>query len=324
MKRPEPVEDGQIAGKDRRGLEDGRKLGGYKASPRHSLTFIHLLMVLCAALVSTSFTVGAAITAGLDPAVLTLVRFIVAACLLGPYVGYRYGLQFSWSLFRRSAMISLCLVIFFWCMFLALRYTTALNTSVIFALVPSIAGIYAIFLVRERLAPRQLLALVFGMVGAIWVIFRGDLSLLLAMAWNQGDAIFFAGCLAMGLYTPLVRLLHRGESMVVMTFWILVTGSLWLLLVAGGRLSQLAWGEVPVFVWAGVGYLALFTTVITFFLTQYAIAYLGPTRVMAYSYLYPGMVLILDLLLGHGLPEPMVLPGVFIVLAAMLVLQYDR
>ena len=41
-------------------------------------------MMLCAALVSTSFTVGAAITAGLDPAVQTLVRFIVAACLLGP------------------------------------------------------------------------------------------------------------------------------------------------------------------------------------------------------------------------------------------------
>lgn len=295
-----------------------------RAGRRHSLTFIHVLMVLCAGLVSTSFTVGAAITAGLDPAVLTLVRFIVAAFLLGPYVHFRFGLQFSWSLAGRCTLISLCLVTFFWCMFLALRFTTALNTSVIFTLVPSISGLYAVFLVRERLRRKQLLALIFGMVGAIWVIFRGDLSLLLAMAWNRGDVIFFCGCLAMGLYTPLVRLLHRGESMVVMTFWILVTGSLWLLLAAGGRLPHVLWTEVPHLVWAGVLYLALFTTIITFFLTQYAIAYLGPTRVMAYSYLYPGMVLILDLLLGHGLPQPMVLPGVFIVLAAMLVLQYER
>jgi drug/metabolite transporter (DMT)-like permease len=287
------------------------------------LYHIHLLMVICAALVSTSFTVGAAIAAGLDPAVLTLIRFIFAACLLGPYVWSRFGLRFTWSLFWRSAVISACLVTFFWCMFLALRFTTALNTSVIFTLVPSIAGVYAVFLVRERLSRKQLLALACGMVGAVWVIFRGDIALLMAMAWNRGDLIFFGGCLAMGLYTPLVRLLHRGESMFVLTFWILVTGSLWLLLVAGSHLPEIAWSKVPLSVWAGIAYLSLFTTVITFFLTQYAIAYLGPTRVMAYSYLYPGMVLIIDLLLGHGLPEPMVFPGIAVVLAAMLVLQYD-
>ena len=296
---------------------DATKSGG------HSLLFIHLLMFICAALVSTSFTVGAAITAGLDPAILTLIRFILAACMLGPYVWCRHGLLFSWSLFWRSAMISACQVTFFWCMFLALRFTTALNTSVLFTLVPSISGIYAIFLVRERLAKKQLLALACGMVGAVWVIFRGDLGLLLAMAWNRGDLIFFAGCLAMGLYTPLVRLLHRGESMIVLTFWILITGSIWLLLASGSQLPEVRWSEVPLSVWLGIGYLSLFTTVITFFLTQYAIAYLGPTRVMAYSYLYPGLVLIIDLVLGHGLPEPMVLPGIAVVLVAMLVLQYE-
>lgn len=284
---------------------------------------IHLLMVLSSTLVSTSFTVGAAIAAGLDPVVLTLIRFVFAACLLGPYAWYRFGLHFSWSLFWRSAVISACLVTFFWCMFLALRSTTALNTSAIFTLVPSISGIYAVFLVQERLARKQLLALACGMVGAVWVIFRGDLALFLAMAWNRGDLIFFGGCLAMGLYTPLVRLLHRGESMLILTFWILITGSIWLLLAAGSRLPDVVWVEVPLLVWAGIAYLSLFTTVITFFLTQYSIAFLGPTRVMAYSYLYPGMVLIIDLLLGHGLPEPMVFPGVAIVLIAMLVLQYD-
>lgn len=299
-------------------------MAGITGGTGRSLAFIHLLMVICAALVSTSFTVGAAIAAGLDPAVLTLVRFLVATAMLAPYVMLRHGLQFSWSLCGRAALISLCLVVFFWCMFLALRYTTALNTSVIFTLVPSIAGIYAVFLVRERLAARQLAALAVGMVGAVWVIFRGDPGLLLAMAWNRGDAIFFGGCLAMGLYTPLVRRLHRGESMVVLTFWILVTGSLWLLLLTAGRLPHVPWAEVPPMVWAGIGYLAFFTTVVSFFLTQYAIPFIGPTRVMAYSYCYPAMVVVLDLLLGHGLPDLMVLPGVVIVIAAMLVLQYGR
>jgi len=285
------------------------------------MVFVHALMVLAAMLVSTSFTVGAAITRGLDPIVLTLVRFTLAAALFGPLVHVRYGLGFSPSLFLRSSLISACLVIFFCCMFLSLRFTSALNTSVIFALVPSISGGYALFINKERLGRGQMLALLCGMVGVFWVIFRGDPEQLLAMHWNRGDLIFLGGCFAMGLYTPLIKRLHRGESMAVMTFWVLVSGSLWLLIFAGPRLSAVAWSTVPLFVWLGVAYLAIFTTIITFFLTQYAVPFLGPTKVMAYSYLYPGFVLILDLLLGHGLPPLRVIPGVLVVLAAMFILQ---
>jgi drug/metabolite transporter (DMT)-like permease len=278
-------------------------------------------MLICAFLVSTSFTVGKAITTGLDPVVLTQVRFLVATLLLFPYVKLYHGLHFSFSMVLRCSAISLSLVVFFWCMFLSLRYTSALNTSVIFTLVPSIAGFYALMLLGEKLSQAKLIALFCGMVGAVWVIFRGDISLLLAMQWNKGDLIFLAGCFAMGLYTPLVRLLHRKEPMVVMTFWILVTGSVWLMPVSAGQMAVLDWSSVPFSVWIGVVYLAVFTTVITFFLTQYAITFLGPTKVMAYSYLYPALVLLLDMLLGKGLPEIRVLPGVLVVLLAMFVIQ---
>ncbi len=292
--------------------------------PEHSRLFIHLLMVICAILVSTSFTVGAAIAKGLDPAVLTFVRFVIASAAFGPLVRYKYGTTFTPSLFLRCAVISGCLVIFFWCMFLSLRYTTALNTSVIFTLVPSISGFYAMILVGERLKRQQLVALFCGMVGAIWVIFRGDFSAFMAMEWNKGDLIFLAGGFAMGLYTPLVRLLHRDEPMAVMTFWVLISGSCWLLLFSGHKLFAVDWGHIPAHVWAGVCYLAIFTTVVTFFLTQHAIPFIGPTRVMAYSYLYPGLVLFIEFALGHGLPSLSVMPGVVIVLSAMFIIQYSE
>jgi drug/metabolite transporter (DMT)-like permease len=287
----------------------------------NQLMRIHLLMGGCAFLVSTSFIVGKAITAGLDPAVLTLVRFLLATVFLFPYVQKYHGLQFSWSIVGRCSVISLSLVAFFYSMFLSLRYTSALNTSVIFTLVPSISGLYAMVLVRERLTRAKMIALFCGMAGAVWVIFRGDLGQLMAMQWNRGDVIFLAGCFAMGLYTPLVRRFTRSESMVVMTFWILVTGSIWLLLLSGQRLAAVEWQLVPVEIWLGICYLAMFTTVITFFLTQYSISYLGPTRVMSYSYLYPSLVLLLDVFMGKGLPELKVVPGVLVVLVAMFVIQ---
>lgn len=283
--------------------------------------FVHLLMLLASTLVSSSFIVGKQITFYLDPVLLTFVRFLSAACLFAPWVYWRHGFDLTISLFFRCALISGCLVVFFSCMFLSLRYTSALNTSVLFALVPSISGFYAFFITGERLRREQFWALGCGIIGVIWVVFKGDLQLLLAMQWNRGDLIFLGGCFAIALYTPLVKLLHQGESMEVMTFWVLVTGTMWLFLVCAQESFTTSWKSVPQEVWYGVLYLSIFTTIITFFLTQYSVGFLGPTQVSAYSYLYPGLLIVLDLLLGRGLPPFRVLPGVVVILAAMFVLQ---
>jgi drug/metabolite transporter (DMT)-like permease len=288
---------------------------------RPSLLFVHGLMIVAATLVSTSFTVGAAIARELDPFVLTLLRFILAAFFFTPIVCWRHGVRLSLSLFLRCLVISGCLVIFFCCMFLSLRYTSALNTSIIFTLVPSISGGYALLINGERLERNQLWALGCGMIATLWVVLRGNPVSILSMHWNQGDVIFLGGCLAMGLYTPLVKRLHRAESMMVMTYWVLITGCFWLLLFAGWKLPTISWRAISSFVWFGIVYLAIFTTIVTFFLTQYAVLFLGPTKVMAYSYLYPGLVIIIELVLGRGFPPYRIIPGVLVVLVAMIILQ---
>ena len=282
---------------------------------------IHLLMILCAALVSGSFPVGAGISNDLDPAALTLIRFALASLLFAPIVWHRCGLAISGPAFLRYSLISAVLVVFFWCMFLSLRYTTALNTSAIFTLVPSFSGIYAILLNRERLGSQRLIALFLGISGALWIIFDGDFELFRNLVWNKGDLIFLAGCLVMGLYTPLVQKLHRGEPMVQMAFWVTLSGTFWLLLPGGAALVQLSVADILPRVWFGILYLAVFSTIITFYLTQYCTLFIGPTRTMAYSYLYPGMVVLIELVVVGTWPGIQILPGVLIVLAAMFVVQ---
>ena len=76
------------------------------------------------------------------------------------------------------------------------------------------------------------------------------------------------------------------------------------------------WQEVKLIVWTGIVYLAIFSTIITFFLTQIATLRLGPTRVMAYSYLYPPLVLLIDWLLGHGLPPVKTIAGLLLIVPA--------
>lgn len=206
-------------------------------------------------------------------------------------------------------------------MFAALRTTTALNTSIIFTLVPGISGVYSAIFLGERLGRYRLLALLCGMFGALWVIFRGELARLLAMEVNHGDLLFLAGCFLMAAYTPLVKVVHRRESMLVMTFWVLATGCGWLILLAIPKLGGVEWGAVSLTVWSGIVYLAIFSTIVTFYLTHLATIYIGPTRVMAYSYFYPLFVLLINWSLGKGLPPVVILPGVAVVTLATVVLQ---
>ncbi len=282
---------------------------------------VHFLMFLCAAIVSGSFPVMAAITHDLDPGVLTLIRFALATLFFVPIVWLRYTFVVSFGALVRYSLISATLVFFFWCMFLSLRYTTALNSGAIYTIVPGLSGIYAMVLNRERLGRVRLVALALGVVGALWVVFNGDLALLVEFSWNRGDLIFLGGCLVLGLYGPLISLFHRGEPMLQMSFWVMFTGTFWLLLLAGPQLLEVSWPDISYKVWGGIAYLAIFSTGVTFFLTQYSILFLGPTRVIAYSYLNPGLVLVLDFLFGGILPGTQVVPGVLIVLVAMIVVQ---
>lgn len=283
---------------------------------------VHGCMILSATLVATSFIVGKAITPFLDPGVLTLVRFVLASLFFAPYVGYRYGRYLpDWSSLVRYGLISGALVGFFWLMFLSLRITNPLNTGVIFTTVPGISGIYSWILLRERLGSHRILALLLAMIGALWVIFEGDVHKFHQLDFNRGDIYFFLGCLLMALYMPLVKLLHRGEPMAVMTLWIMITGCLWLVLFTLARLSSITWSAVPLSAWLGIAYLAVFTTIITFFISQWATLHLGPTRVMAYSFLYPPLIVLIEWLLYHNLPALQTLLGIVIILPAMVIVQ---
>lgn len=292
------------------------------AKPPLPLWQVHGLMLVAAVLVSSSFTVGKAITHGLDPAVLLLVRYLLATLFFAPILIYKrlFFLPSARQLFGYSA-ISASTVGFFWCMFEALRYTSAVNTSIIFTLTPGISGIYSALFLHESLGRNRIWALLFGMAGALWVIFQGDIGRLLAMDINHGDLLFLGGCILMAAYTPLVKKFHRQESMLVMTFWVLCTGVGWLLLLSFPKLAAVDWQGIELKVWTGIFYLAVFSTVVTFYLTHMATPYLGPTRVMAYSYFYPAFVLAINWGLGNGLPPLVTWPGVLVVSLSIIVLQ---
>ncbi|WP_027363210.1 DMT family transporter [Desulfospira joergensenii] len=295
------------------------------SAPKNKNRFVHALMLLNILLIASSFPVGASITNALPPAVMMSLRFMLAALLFAPYVLVRNGFQLpSLRSMTHYIIISIPLVIFFWCMFESLRYTTLLNAGALFTLVPTVTAVFAAILNKDSISRARALGLFVGTLGAVWIVFRGDISALANLNLNYGDIVFFIGCLALGLYNVLIKKLYQNEPMELLTFWVLLWGSVWLSVISLQDMEQINWKDVGLNVYAGVAYLSIFTTLITFFLMQFSIVRIGAAKASAYNFITPVFVILLSIISGMERFIPVTVPGILLVVTAMVLIQRDK
>ena len=174
------------------------------------------------------------------------------------------------------------------------------------------------------MTPRMAVALMIGGAGALWVIFRADLAALLSFRIGKGEVIYFWGCMAHALYTPMVRKLNRGESTVVFTFGTLLAGCIILLIYAWSDLWATDWVNLPPIVWITLIYISIFASAATFLLLQYATLRLPSSKVMAYTYLTPSWVILWEIALGNSAPPGLVIGGVVLTIVALGLLLRDE
>ena len=289
--------------------------------PDRALT-AHAAMLLYSFLIASSFPVGAAVVPYLDPLVVTFLRYCLAASAFLVLIWLRR----AWRPPRPAALlgygaISLAMTVFFVTMFKALETTPALSTGALFTLVPLLSAGIAWLLLRQACTPRQLGFLCLGGLGALWVLFEGDVARLLALELAPGLFIFAIGCVTFSAYAPLVRLLHRGEPLILLSFWTTALGAGMLGLYAAEEIRTSDFRAVPLAAWLGLIHLALSNTGLTFLLAQFASLRLPAHKVMAYTYLTPTFVALQLSLIGQGWPSLSVTLGIALTAAATLLLQ---
>ena len=284
----------------------------------------HLAMLLFSALIAGSFSLGSMAANEIAPAALNIVRFFIAASVIGTaaWVTGRFtraALAAPWRYLLMGGLFA----IYFVLMFEGLKTAPPVSSAAVFTLTPAMSALFGWLLLRQILTPRMALALTIGAAGALWVIFRADLAALLAFRIGTGEKIFFIGCVAHAFYTPLVRLLNRGEPALVFSFGMMVAG--FMILLAWGWRDLLAtdWRALPPIVWITIAYTSLAASSMTFVLLQFATLRLPSSKVMAYTYLTPSWVALWEIALGHGAPRPLVLVGVVLSILALVMLLRD-
>jgi drug/metabolite transporter (DMT)-like permease len=281
----------------------------------------HAAALLFSVLIAGSFSIGHLAAPHIGAAALSALRFAIAfALMFGLLLALHRGRVAMPTGPWRYAILGGLMGVYFVTMFVALKITAPVSTGAMFTLIPLMSAGFGLLFLGQRTHLLVLASLLIAAAGALWVIFRADLAALASLEIGRGEAIFFFGCAAHAAYAPLVRRFNRGEKILDFTTWT-ISGSLVVVgLFALPELLSTDFSALPPIVWIAVLYLSVVTTAGTFFLIQFASMRLPASKVLAYGYLTPSFIILIEGLIGHGWAPPIVMAGAAVTACALVVM----
>jgi drug/metabolite transporter (DMT)-like permease len=166
-------------------------------------------------------------------------------------------------------------------LYLGLRFTTAVNATLINGFGPLITGLLAALLNQEPMSRRQLAGAAVGLVGILILISGGSLTFWKTARINVGDLITLGAVVLWALYSVIGRRVMRRRSALSATAFSAFLGLPLLLLAAVWELQRFPVHTAPEVVLA-VFYIGIAPTVIGFLSWNAGVRRLGASGAMVF------------------------------------------
>ncbi|MDT3662583.1 MAG: DMT family transporter [Anaerobiospirillum sp.] len=202
-------------------------------------------------------------------------------------------------------------------LFLGLNYTTATNTALIESIGPTATTVLAFIFLGERLNRFGWLGIVISCVGAVCIVAKGSLEVILNLSFNIGDVIILFAEIAWSAYVVISWQIHGRLGTIAVTAWSGLFGSLQCFLVGLVTGSLHVYTVTPQAL-LGFGYLVIFSGLFAFVAWNYAVQYVGASKAGVFVYLVPltgGIVGVV--FLGEAL-HPAVVIGAILILSGVI------
>ena len=292
--------------------------------PSKSVASGHMAMLLFSLLVSGSFVLGSIIANLISPDLVTFLRFLIAFIAIAILIFYQSKFCFLKYLFiGRSLILGALISIYFITMFEGLKTASSTSMAVVFTLTPLLAGFFDLIFSNRVMSKKVWITVVVAAIGALWIIFDGNIQNFINFKVGYGEKLFFIGCICHALYAALIPKFNNGEPAIVQTFGTLISGIIILGLFSNKEIIYDSWIDFPVIVLLTILYLAIFATAASFFLIQYSAVRLSSIKVMAYTYAIPIWVVLLQIIFLQQLPNTITFVGAFVILVSLLILLFN-
>ena len=256
------------------------------------------------------------------PFAFTAVRFAIATALLVPLVRRLEGPQ----RLPRPAMIRLVLLgilgnTLYQLGFIAgLDRTTASNSALIIAAMPTIVALVAAGLGLEPVRPRVLVGVLVASAGVVLVIAaRGEG---LGAGSLTGDLLTLAAVLCWAAYTLGLRKLPEGISPLRVTAITTVAGTPGLVLAGIPELIEMDWSAVGLAGWMALAYATIFSLLVAYILWNRSVQTVGPSRTVVYMCLTPLFAVVGAAFILGERPRPLQAAGAALILAGVVLTRW--
>ncbi len=163
---------------------------------------------------ATNIILGRHLRAEIGPLALTATRYIVAAVAFAillrkaPPEERRVGADLKPLL----GMAATGIVLFAPLLYLGLRYTTAVNSTLINGMGPLLTAVFAAWLIKEPYTKLQLTGALLAMAGVTFLITGGSPVTLMKTGVNPGDLVVLLAAAVWGLYSVAGRRATRNRT----------------------------------------------------------------------------------------------------------------
>jgi len=185
-------------------------------------------------------------------------------------------------------------------LFVGLQFTSAISGALINSAEPVVIVAVAWVMFRDRLTTIQWIGVVISMIGVLYLIGRGDVSVFLSFDLNIGDVFVLISIVSWAFYAVLMRRVPRELDRLNLVFGILVAGAIvvfpfWILENIFYKATPLIWETV----WT-TGFNAVFASILALFWWNHTVENLGPGRAGLFVHLIPVYTVVLAMsLLGE-------------------------
>jgi drug/metabolite transporter (DMT)-like permease len=201
--------------------------------------------------------------------------------------------------------------------YIGLRYTEAVNATMMNSAAPLFIILMAGLMGVERVTARQLIGVAVSFCGILIILNRGDLGHLRDFKFNPGDFLVLLAMPGWGLYCVLLPRRPVGLNGAAFVFACSAIGAM---AVAPFYAYESVFVRAPDFTWGAIGamlYVGLGASVISYLLWNRGVELVGPSRAGMTNHLLPAFtVLLAVLLLGERL-RLFHLVGIAIILAGV-------
>ena len=188
-----------------------------------------------------------------------------------------------------------------WAFAEAMRFISPTYVSLVSAMSPLVVMLMAAVFLKEPITTRKAMGVFFGIAGALMMILfslHGD-----AHYSNIGALLCFVNILFYATYLLITRAISPKYSPVTMMKWMFLFSAVLSLPLAIPTVkdSPILMGSAPAMAYVNMGIVALFATVLAYYLLPVALRYLRPTTVSMYSNLQPIITAALAIAVGQDI-----------------------